>query len=375
MDTYFAPAERADKADLAAKAEVVQKSLLFQGILESLDDYILVLNRQRQAVAFNRRVYEDLGVDASTCLEGRRPGELLDCVFASEGPNGCGTAKACSTCGAVLAILECQRCGAPVTAECLARVRRGDHEDSAEFRVRATPLVVDDYVFTVLVLHDISAEKRRSALERTFFHDIANTIGGLVGWVYLLEHDQAGNPKEAAQWIGKLASRLTDELREHRMLLQAEQGALELNVADSKVSDLMLVLKNTFAMHDVSKGRTLEFGGLDSAETVNTDSTLLLRILTNMIKNALEASQPGETVRVRFERVNGAPRFAVQNPGVIPDDVAMQIFKRSFSTKGGSGRGIGTYSMKLFGERYLGGKVSFRSVIGEGTTFQIELPS
>jgi sensor histidine kinase regulating citrate/malate metabolism len=50
----------------------------------------------------------------------------------------------------------------------------------------------------------------------------------------------------------------------------------------------------------------------------------------------------------------------------------MQLFQRSFSTKG-NGRGIGTYSIKLLTENYLKGKVSFFSNEEEGTVFSIEL--
>jgi sensor histidine kinase regulating citrate/malate metabolism len=65
--------------------------------------------------------------------------------------------------------------------------------------------------------------------------------------------------------------------------------------------------------------------------------------------------------------------FAVHNPDVMPEAVQLQVFQRSFSTKEPSGRGIGTYSMKLFGERYLGGKVDFVSREPEGTTFTLAL--
>ena len=47
---------------------------------------------------------------------------------------------------------------------------------------------------------------------------------------------------------------------------------------------------------------------------------------------------------------------------------------RSFSTKADTGRGIGTYSMRLFGQRYLGGRVDFTSEEPEGTTFTVILP-
>jgi sensor histidine kinase regulating citrate/malate metabolism len=64
----------------------------------------------------------------------------------------------------------------------------------------------------------------------------------------------------------------------------------------------------------------------------------------------------------------------VWNGGAIERSVASQIFKRSFSTKPGRGRGLGTFSMKLFGERYLGGVVSLHSTERDGTTFSITLP-
>jgi signal transduction histidine kinase len=56
----------------------------------------------------------------------------------------------------------------------------------------------------------------------------------------------------------------------------------------------------------------------------------------------------------------------------MADRVRAHVFQRSFSTKG-TGRGLGTYSIKLLTERYLGGRVWFESAEGQGTTFHVEL--
>jgi signal transduction histidine kinase len=64
----------------------------------------------------------------------------------------------------------------------------------------------------------------------------------------------------------------------------------------------------------------------------------------------------------------------VHNDGVIPRDVQLQIFQRSFSTRPGEGRGIGTYSVRLLVERYLGGRVGFISEPEIGTRFTVTLP-
>jgi sensor histidine kinase regulating citrate/malate metabolism len=58
---------------------------------------------------------------------------------------------------------------------------------------------------------------------------------------------------------------------------------------------------------------------------------------------------------------------------VIPRETQLQIFHRSFSTKG-EGRGIGLYSVKLMTERYLKGTVNFISDDSSGTTFTVTYP-
>jgi signal transduction histidine kinase len=65
-----------------------------------------------------------------------------------------------------------------------------------------------------------------------------------------------------------------------------------------------------------------------------------------------------------------AVEFWVHNPGVMPREVQLQVFHRSFSTKG-VGRGLGTYSIKLLTERYLKGTASFKSSPEEGTVFTV----
>jgi sensor histidine kinase regulating citrate/malate metabolism len=55
------------------------------------------------------------------------------------------------------------------------------------------------------------------------------------------------------------------------------------------------------------------------------------------------------------------------------EDIQLQIFNRSFSTKAAD-RGLGTYSMKILTEKYLKGKIYFTSKPETGTSFIIEIP-
>jgi signal transduction histidine kinase len=230
--------------------------------------------------------------------------------------------------------------------------------------------------FTVCILTDISDQKRLAVLTRTFFHDVMNTAGGIRGFAELLRETVAGKPEDKSDLaeLQGLAEQLIEEIQTQRDLIYAESGELEPGSAPVHVLALLARLQALYRTHPVARERQLVLDEIWSG-TIETDERLLGRVLGNMIKNALEATDPGCAVTVRCCEVPpGDVVFSVHNAGVMPEDVQMQVFQRSFSTKAASGRGIGTHSMKLFGERYLGGKVGFTSLEPEGTTFTLTLP-
>jgi len=227
----------------------------------------------------------------------------------------------------------------------------------------------------VLSLRDISAEKRRGVLERAFFHDVLNLVAGVRAIAELL-NEQATSPaqeEEYRQSLRLLSRQLSEEITAQRQLVAAERGELTLNLATVAVPELLESVAELYRNHDVARGRTLQVQTCPEC-SVETDATLLRRVLGNLVKNALEASAVGETVNLEAVEEGETVVFTVRNPGVIPQDVQKQIFQRSFSTKGELGRGIGTHSVKLLGERYLGGQVSFTSRAPEGTAFTVRLP-
>ncbi len=372
--TWFAPAGRAASAELDAMVRLVSESPVVEVLLESVGGAMLVLNGERQILAANRGAWDMLGLDGPNALLGLRPGEAFGCIAVHEGPDGCGTSRRCSTCGAILAVLAARTEGGPVTRECLLTAETDDGEVAYEFDVRATPLEVDGRLITVVVLQDVSAEKRRRALERVFFHDLMNVVGGISGWSQVLELLQGNQMKEAAQRIVALSERLADEVKQQRALLMAERGELAAEIRDVSPAKVLDDVRLVFSGHRVAQERDLRVVAPEDDVKVPTDPTLLERVLVNMVKNALEATPEGGTVLLEYSD-DGGPTFSVWNPGSMSEGVALQVFRRSFSTKGEPGRGLGTYSMKLFGERYLGGRVSFTSTEQDGTTFRIRLPA
>lgn len=368
-ETHFAPADRADSKELLAGHRLCLEDPIVQVVLESLSGYVLVLNEQRQILAANEDVRAALERGNEACVIGLRPGELLNCLHFTQGPNGCGTSPHCRSCGAVLAILASQGQREPATDECRLSMMQGEKLAAVDFRVRATPIVVGDHKLIVFVLQDVSAQKRREVLEQVLLHDVANAITGIEGWSSIIGRN---DPQEAAQQILALSNQLKGEIELHRALLRAEKNELTKRPIRLEAADVLRQTERFFVGHKLMKNRSLVMDPIRGPESFNGDPKLLQRILVNMVKNALEATAPGGTVRMRFAWERKRPGFYVHNSGAIPEEQRPHIFERSFSTRG-PGRGIGTYSMKLFGENCLGGRVGFTTSDAQGTEFFVLL--
>ena len=209
-------------------------------------------------------------------------------------------------------------------------------------------------------------------MERIFFHDVLNTAGGLRGFTELMMEAKPDELDDLRDTVYEISEELIDEIQAQRDLATAESGELQIKISPVRALELLEDLKALYSNHEVSKGIQIEMENVEDLEIL-TDRVQLRRVLGNMIKNALEASKPGEKVELGGELIVEGYRFWVRNQGWIPRDIQLQLFQRSFSTKGGN-RGLGTYSIKLLGEKFLGGKVDFDSSPEEGTVFRFLLP-
>ena len=368
----IAPAGRASAVEVAELAGLCHGDRLVQTVLEAVDNHAVVLNAQRQILAANRTLLEDLRLDDPAKYLGLRPGEALGCVHAKEGPDGCGSSRACQCCGTLLAVLATQQTGKAASGECLISTQRDGRWEAKEYAVRSVPLAVADHWVTLLTLQDISAKKRRETLERVFIHDLQDSLQGLRGWTVMLQAAGA-DATMIADRILDLAGTITANVESQARLLRAENGELVPAVRTVSPEHILDELWRSLGVS--STARLIRLPPPVNASLIRTDPEILCRILRKMVLNALEALPLGGQAQIWHERRSGRAAFVVQNPGCMPPEIADRIFHRSFSTKPGQGWGLGTYGMKLLGETVLGGKVGFTTNWAEGTRFYIELPA
>ncbi|AQT67200.1 sensory histidine kinase AtoS [Anaerohalosphaera lusitana] len=363
--TEFAPPDRAAAETIKSQVRTLQDCDFLHKLYDAVSEFVFIVNTHRQIIFANRAFLDFLGALDVEEIFGRRPGEVVGCIHARKNPAGCGTTNNCSACGAVNAVLTSIN-GKVSQQQC--SITRETHGDDLELQIRTSPIKIGSQSFVVAAVSDISHENRRRILERIFFHDILNTAAALkLGTQGKFTSRTAKKAIAAAE---NNAARLIEEIRAQRDLLNAESGDLSINPESINSLSLLTDLRDTY--HN-PKGPAVILDPASQDIPLLTDPTIFSRVLRNMVKNAVEASDPDHRVTLGCTKNQTNARFTVHNPTHIPETDQLKIFQRSFTTKG-KGRGLGTYSMKLLTERYLKGKVTFTSTPEKGTTFTAEIP-
>jgi two-component system NtrC family sensor kinase len=108
---------------------------------------------------------------------------------------------------------------------------------------------------------------------------------------------------------------------------------------------------------------------------VETNPSQLQQVFLNILKNALDAVEPGGMIRVVSRSENGLIRILINDNGVgIPEVNLKKIFNPFFTTKpSGSGTGLGLSICYNILEK-LGGTLEVESRVDSGTTFIVSIP-
>ncbi|GJQ64509.1 MAG: sensor histidine kinase [Melioribacteraceae bacterium] len=364
MKTKHAPPERASGRVINEMRNYFENDTLTTHFLNAMNTPVVVLNKYRQIVFANEEARLFINNDLQKII-GLRVGEVVNCKNAFIEEGGCGTAEACQMCGAVNVMLKGFD-GTQSVMEC--RILTND-DDAVELMVKGTPLVVNNETYLLFAFTDISSEKRRRALEKIFFHDILNTAGGIKGFIEILAEAEEEEEEEFYSIVKRLSNRLIDEIEAQKELNAAENKELQLIISQFDLVDFLEEMQGLYLNHTVAIGKTIEIDKYAKNMQIRTDRRLLGRVIGNMVKNALEASKDDDVVTIGALYDGESVEIWIHNPGYIPRRNQLQIFQRSFSTKG-NGRGLGTFSMKMLSERYLQGRVEFSTHEHSGTIFK-----
>lgn len=184
--------------------------------------------------------------------------------------------------------------------------------------------------------------------------------------------------------VATLRSKVGPELKETVEVLEMESARLEAmaknfaqfgRLPEGPVADVDLAeLARETARSTLPQGVTQEVKTDGGPFTVRGQHDALQRALTNVLLNAVDATQGRGTVSVRIIGRNGHVTLAVRDDGVgIPEDALARIWEPYVTTKtGGTGLGLAIVKQTIVSH---GGGVEATSAPGAGTEIRLTIPA
>jgi len=225
----------------------------------------------------------------------------------------------------------------------------------------------------------IQAAKLREEVEQITRHDLKNPLTGIFSGVDLLEIMEGLSPDqmEILDIIKGSAHKMLHMINASLDLFKMEQNIYRLNLVE--VDLVRVILRIEKECHSIIKakqtGIVIRNEGL--AETgkfiVKAEDLLIYSMMSNLIKNALEATPKTEKISVTLSRKETQAVICIHNQGSVPGEIKPVFFEKYTTSGKAKGSGIGTYNARLIA-RTLGGSIHMDSSEEQGTRISILLP-
>jgi PAS domain S-box-containing protein len=237
----------------------------------------------------------------------------------------------------------------------------------------------------LLVLHDITEEKQaeelREDLTEMIVHDLRVPLTSILGTLQLLEEMVADrlDERRVVTMAYSGGMRLLDLVSSLLDIRRLEAGRMPLNRQPVLCEWLAQVARERMEALAARAGVTLRLDVPPNLPQVEADSDVIVRVLVNLLDNAIRFSRQGTSVQVSVLPADGQAgveyRVCDTGPGILPE-YHERIFQKFFQIsgpRGWRGTGLGLAFSRLAVEAH-GGRIWVENNPGGGSTFAFTLP-
>lgn len=222
-----------------------------------------------------------------------------------------------------------------------------------------------------------SSEKQTAWREmaKQVAHEIKNPLTPMKLSIQQLLRTLPADSDETRKKIDRALGSINEQIDNISEIANSFSEFAKMPVPRIEVFDLVSVVENTVYLYTQSNHIYIKFETDSPQIYVSGDKMILSRAVTNLIINGIQSVPPSRkpVIQVSVTAKEEMGMVEVKDNGVgISEELRKKVFIPNFTTKlGGSGLGL---SMAKRGIEHAGGNIWFDSVVGEGTTFYLDLP-
>ena len=232
----------------------------------------------------------------------------------------------------------------------------------------------------------VHANRTKSAFLASMSHELRTPLNAIIGYTELLSEElsEVGEVEHVAD-LGRVhsaATHLLDLINDILDLSKIEAAKMEIYMERLIIGHLIEEIEATTMPLALKNDNQLRFTCEDAGARILSDRTKLKQILLNLISNACKFTRKGQVdVVVTRDIRDGVELMSMRvcdtGVGIAEDklDAIFQAFTQADEkvTADFGGTGLGLAISKRLAEM-LGGDITVRSILGEGSTFEVIIP-
>ncbi len=239
--------------------------------------------------------------------------------------------------------------------------------------IKAYNSMVDQLEKSALKLAQSEREEAWREMAKQVAHEIKNPLTPMRLTVQSFQRKFDADDPELKNKLNDYSKTLIQQIDTMSAVASAFSNFASMPAQQNETLDIVQVVDLAL---DIFNENYVHFQCDEKYIIVKMDRTQLIRIITNLVKNAIQAipkSQPEKRVIVKLEKRDKEVLISVcdNGTGIEPENYA-RIFEPKFTTKT-SGMGLGLAIIKNIIENY-NGTLTFESTPGQSTTFTVVLP-
>lgn len=239
--------------------------------------------------------------------------------------------------------------------------------------------LVDSYNRMIDELEESAVKLARSEREQAWremakqvAHEIKNPLTPLRLTVQSFERKFDPNDPDIQKKVNEFSKTLIQQIDTMSNIATAFSSFADMPAQQNETLNVVKVVRLAL---EIFNEDYIHFIADEEEIIAKLDRTQLIRVITNLVKNAIQAVPDVESPRILVTVATEGPhvKISVADNGVgILDENREKVFEPKFTTKS-SGTGLGLGMVKNIVENY-GGTINFTSKIGKGTVFTIRFP-
>ncbi|MGB7394544.1 MAG: HAMP domain-containing sensor histidine kinase [Pricia sp.] len=239
--------------------------------------------------------------------------------------------------------------------------------------------LVDSYNAMIDELEHSAAKLARSEREQAWremakqvAHEIKNPLTPMRLSVQSFEHKFDRQDPNIEKKVAEYSNTLIQQIDTMSSIASAFSNFAEMPAQQNETLDVVKIVKLAL---DIFNEEYIHFISEEEELIAKLDRTQLIRVVTNLVKNAIQAVPEVESPRILISVAADGDyiKISVADNGIgIEDGYREKIFEPKFTTKS-SGMGLGLGMVKTIVETYKG-SINFTSKPGKGTVFTVRFP-